>query len=179
MADSSKYSVSEFERRFLLSALPSDLSQPRRIHDLYIEGTRLRLRTIEDMKGGVLQRKLGHKRRMEDGDPTAVDHTSLYLNEAEFGVLSSLPGRSLVKVRWLVEANDRSGAVDVFEGELQGLAMLEVDCHTQEEMDAYAPPDWAGEEVSHLDELSGGMLSRLRFEEVESLLNKVATSPTP
>lgn len=169
-ADPPKYSVSELERRFLLSELPPGLSQPRRIRDLYIEGTRLRLRTVEDADGIVLQRKLGHKRRTEEANPSIVNHTSLYLNEREYETLSPLPGRSVVKTRWIVEANGRRAAVDVFEGELQGLTMLEVDFDTYEDMDVYTPPAWAGVEVSHMSEFSGGELSALESEELEELL---------
>lgn len=172
-----KYSVIELERRFLLSELPPGLSRPRRIRDLYLEGTRLRLRTVEDLDGVVLQRKLGHKRRVEEADPSIVNHTSLYLNETESETLSPLPGHSVVKTRWIVEANGRRAAVDVFEGELQGLAMLEVDFGTYEDLDAYAPPSWAGDEVTHRDEFSGGVLSALGSGDLAELL-RAASSPT-
>lgn len=95
---------------------------------------------MEDRDGVVLQRKLGHKRRLESGNLSIVNHTSLYLNEAESETLSSLPGRSVVKTRWKVEANGRRAAVDVFEGELQGLTILVVDFDTCEDLDAYGPP---------------------------------------
>lgn len=172
-----KYSIIELERRFLLSELPPGLSRPRRIRDLYIEGTRLRLRTVEDPDGVVLRRKLGHKRRAEEADPSVVNHTSLYLNETESETLSSLPGRSVVKTRWIVEANGHRAAVDIFEGELEGLTMLEVDFNTYEDMDAYIPPGWAGDEVTHLDEFSGGGLSALGSDELEELL-RAASPPT-
>lgn len=176
MPDPTKYSVAELELRFLLSELPPGLSQPRRIRDLYIQGTRLRLRTVEDLDGVVLQRKLGHKRRVGKGDPSIVYHTSLYLNDAESETLSSLPGRSVVKSRWKVEANGRRAAVDVFEGELQGLTMLEVDFDTYEDLDAYNPPSWAGDEVTHLEEFSGGGLA-LGPDELEELLGRALLQP--
>ena len=130
---------------------------------------------MEDLDGFVLHRKLGHKRRAEEANPSVVNHTSLYLNETEFEALSSLPGRSVVKVRWIVEANGRRAAVDVFEGELLGLAMLEVDFDTYRSMDAYTPPSWAGDEVSHRDEFSGGVLSALGSADLKELLQ--ATAP--
>lgn len=55
--------------------------------------------------------------------------------------------------------------------------MLEADFDTQEEMDAYVPPSWAGGEVSHVDEFSGGVLSTLGSDELEELL-RVASPPT-
>ncbi|MCH8990417.1 MAG: hypothetical protein IIA44_01520 [Acidobacteria bacterium] len=78
-----KYSVAEYERRFLLSDVPAGLSNPRQISDPNIDGTRLRVRSVETPEGLVLQRKLGHRRRVAEEDPTVIWHTSLYLNEAE------------------------------------------------------------------------------------------------
>lgn len=168
-----KYSISELERRFLLSELPSGLSQPRRIRDLYIEGTGLRLRIVEDLDGVVLQHKLGHKRRTDEGDPSIVEHTSLYLTEAEYEILSAVGGRPLVKVRWTVESDGLRAAVDVFEGKLEGLVMLEVEFHADEDLTAFRPPHWAGLEVTHREEFSGGALSASTSEEANELLDEL------
>lgn len=82
-----------------------------------------------------------------------------------------------MKTRWVVEASGRRAAVDVFEAQLQGLAMMEVDFDTYEDMDAYAPPSWAGDEVTHRDEFSGGVLSALGSDDLEELL-RAAPPPT-
>lgn len=168
-----KYSISERERRFLLSELPPGLSQPRRIRDLYVVGTRLRLRIVEDLDGVVVQHKLGHKRRIDEGDPSIVKHTSLYLSEPEYEILSALGGRPLVKVRWTVESDGLRAAVDVFEERLEGLVMLEVEFHAEEDLTAFRPPHWAGLEVTHREEFSGGALSAITSEGVNELLREL------
>jgi hypothetical protein len=53
-----KYAVIERERRFLLSRLPDHLDPSvgfRRITDVYIPGTRLRLRHVETADGSTYQ----------------------------------------------------------------------------------------------------------------------------
>lgn len=170
--DPAKYSVPELERRFLLHGLPSGTSDPRRIRDRYFEGTRLRLRLVEDLAGEVLERKLGHKRRPDQADPAAIYHTSLYLNEAEWALLGDLPGCCLVKVRRTIQAGERRAAVDVFEGPLEGLIMLEVEFRTHQERAAYRPPAWVGEEVTHREEFSGGALSASSGDELRRLLGQ-------
>ena len=135
-----KYSVIECERRFLLADVPPGALEPRRITDLYLDGTRLRLRSVTTPHGDVLERKLGHKRRYDESDPSVVLHTSMYLDEHEFETLSALPGRTLTKTRWTMHLADRRGAVDVFEKDLFGLAMLEVDLSDPDEASAYEPP---------------------------------------
>ncbi|MFE4461994.1 hypothetical protein ACFROC_31980, partial [Nocardia tengchongensis] len=42
-----KYAKIESERRFLLTEMPTQASDPRLIEDRYIVGTRLRLRRVE------------------------------------------------------------------------------------------------------------------------------------
>ncbi|MEE2768479.1 MAG: hypothetical protein VX833_04630 [Actinomycetota bacterium] len=156
-----KYSEGEYERRFLLRHLPSEVAEPRRIRDYYLTGTRLRLRLVEDPDGELLERKLGHKRRVVEDEATAIMHTSLYLDSGEFEALTSLPGRSLTKVRWDVDLDGQAASVDVFEGYLLGLVMLEVDLKSPTLLAGFLPPDWAGPEVTQDETFTGGALSRL------------------
>jgi hypothetical protein len=94
-----KYAHVERERRFLLAALP-DLSGARvlRITDRYLDGTRLRLRTIEE-DGHPTVHKLGQKIRLEGVSTNA--HTTLYLSAAEHQGLCHLPGHELRKTRYV------------------------------------------------------------------------------
>jgi CYTH domain-containing protein len=164
-----KYAVAECERRFLLDAVPVEASNPRRISDVYIDGTRLRVRSLATPDGVVLERKLGHKRR-EGPDPTLLWHTSLYLDEAEYELLSSLPGRALAKTRWTIQLEDRLGSVDVYAGALAGLLMLEVDLGDRAQLDAFEPPEWAGKEVTYDGTFTGGSLARLGADQLRTAL---------
>ena len=102
-----KYAHVERERRFLLDALP-DLRGARvlEIEDRYVDGTRLRLRTVREA-GQPVVRKLGQKIRLEGVSVNA--HTTLYLSEEEHRVLAVLPARVLRKTRHLKDG----WAVDV------------------------------------------------------------------
>ena len=96
-----KYARLESERRFLLAALP-DLASARvlRITDRYLDGTRLRLRLVEE-DGRAAVRKLGHK---VPHSVSVNEHTSFYLDEAEYAVLAVLPGHELRKTRRILGA---------------------------------------------------------------------------
>lgn len=120
--------------------------------------------------GDVLQRKLGHKRRHAEDDPTAVWHTSLYLDKAEFELLSTLPGRTLTKTRWIVDIEGRPGAVDVFAGNLAGLILLEVDPGERARLTSFNPPAWAGPEVSDDEAFTGSSLAGLDADALEAIL---------
>lgn len=175
---SEKYAVGEYERRFLLSAVPPEANNPRRIADRYLDNTRLRLRavTTNDANGGGNVLKLGHKRRVNDDDPTQIMCTSLYLDEAEFTSLSALPARPLEKTRWAINIDGQPCSVDEFAGDLEGLILLEVDMHDPARLNSFAPPPWAGTEITYDETFTGGQLAGRSFADVENLVRQLLSA---
>ncbi len=160
-----KYARVEIERRYLLDALPAEIAEPRQITDHYITGTQLRLRKVEEPDGPTVY-KLGHKQRREPADGTVVLHTTIYLTEAEYDLLLSLPSRELRKTRARIALGQREASVDAFEGALVGLVLLEVNFDSREESDSFRPPAWAGVETT----LSGGELASMSCDELRARL---------
>lgn len=156
-----RYEKPEYERRFLLREIPAGVYGPRRINDLYIRGTRLRLRKVEDPAGGNEMLKLGHKRRPNPSDPTLVMHTSMYLAESEYSVLAALDADQLSKTRYRLDLDGGEVAVDVFGADLAGLLLLEAAFCEPGPMEAFAPPPHVGAEVSGYEGFTGGNLARL------------------
>ena len=124
MTVSLKYAHVERERRWLLARVPELTGMPMGITDQYLVGTGLRLREVT--VGESVQRKLGHKVRLDAG-PAEVACTSLYLDDAEWSMLSGLPGQVLRKQRWRLMRDGQRVAVDVFDGGLTGLVLAEID----------------------------------------------------
>jgi CYTH domain-containing protein len=122
MADPSKYAVVERERRYLVARVPDGVTSTKEITDRYVTGTRLRLREVREDDGTIV-RKLGHKVRITDG-PAAIACTNIYLDDAEWEVLASLPGRSLRKKRHMVRRNGWLVVVDEHE---DGTLVAEID----------------------------------------------------
>lgn len=127
-----KYAVRERERRFRLAAAPAGLGPGVVIRDRYLDGTRLRLRETVGPDGSVT-RKLGQKVR-EGSGPGSVLHTTTYLDDAEWAVLSTCGGRELVKRRhqWPLSGARAPGPglvanIDVFENARAGLVLAEID----------------------------------------------------
>jgi CYTH domain-containing protein len=117
-----KYAIVERERRFLVDHVPDGIVRTRRIVDRYVDGTRLRLREVTEDDGEVT-RKLGHKVRLTDG-PEEVASTSMYLDDAEWELLSQLPAHELRKTRYVVVRDGLTIAVDEFE---DGALLAEID----------------------------------------------------
>ncbi len=152
-----KYAWIERERRWLCAAAPTHrVVRSDAIVDLYVTGTRLRLREATPLAGGPPMRRLGRK---ADVDASTRLLTSIYLSSEEFALLSSLPGRILRKTRHhigLVAGVEMS--VDVFEGDLAGLILAEAEFDDAASLAAYPAPDFALREVTDDPRYSGGRL---------------------
>ncbi len=154
------YVVVERERRWLCRAVPRDkVVLSERITDLYVTGSRLRLREARPIDGGPARLRLSRK---ADVDARTRLITSIYLPEEEFALLArSLQGPRITKLRYRLQSP--SGvvlSVDRFEGELEGLIMVEAEFDTLDLMVAFPAPAFADREVTDDPRYSGGHLVR-------------------
>jgi hypothetical protein len=146
--DPGRYARLEDEQRYVITAVPDGAGDPRLVEDRYLRGTNLRLRRVTDADGIV--RKLGHKRRLDEVRPSAVWHTTMYLEASEFDLLAALDADVLRKRRWTTHGG---GAADEFLDALTGLVLLEgARPHP-------GPP--AAIEVTDDERFSGGSLAAL------------------
>jgi CYTH domain-containing protein len=130
----SRFARPERERRFLVDARAAPTAaRSSRIDDLYVAGTRLRLRRVE-RDDGTVEHKLTQKL---PGDPWD-QLTTMYLAASEHERLSStLPGARLVKTR----RHAPELVYDVFEGPLAGLVIAEIEFDEDAPALAYRPPE--------------------------------------
>lgn len=152
-----KYALLEIERRWLVEVearevAPLEGRPHREIDDLYIAGTRLRLRKVAG-EGSEPVFKLGKKY----GKATALAEpiTNLYLTQAEYDALARLPGARVRKRRYALGG----GSLDVYEGPHAGLAVFEVQFDSEEAAAAYTPPGFVRAEVTREPRYSGASLA--------------------
>jgi hypothetical protein len=169
-----KYARAERERRFLLARAPDGPCIRRAaISDLYITGTRIRLRRAVETtaSGSTTSYKFTQKVPAPAGGPGLI--TTMYLNEAEHSVLSGLPGSRLTKTRYSVPPF----GVDVFTGTLAGLLMAEIEFESAEEEKHFPVPPDVIAEVTADPRLSGGRLTLTKRSELMSLLGEFSLEP--
>lgn len=143
MADIPKYALLEFERRWLvdLTAVGCLEAYPYRdIDDLYISGTRVRLRKITEPDAPSIF-KLGKKY----GKQTSISEpiTNLYLSELEYLLFVYFPGYRIQKRRYSIQG----GALDVYSEPVQA-AIFEVEFADEETAEAYKPPSFVSREIT-------------------------------
>jgi adenylate cyclase len=136
----------EIERKFLVRALPDDHdrhpARPIRQGYLAIEGggSEVRVRQIGD--DTVLTVKRG-------GGRTRVEEEIRIAPDAFERLWPLTEGRRVEKVRHMLPAGDALVLeLDVYEGDLAGLVVAEVEFTTEADADAWVPPPWLGAEVT-------------------------------
>ena len=168
-----KYACLEIERKYLLREIPEDLTingEGWRISDRYITGTRLRLRRMEPMNRESMVYKLGQKFRSGSQGPGETTMTNFYLEASEYDRLAQLDGANLRKSRYSFTHGGLTFGIDVFEDELEGLILAEIECESLEHYENLEPPfpDW--EDVTADPFFSGGSLVNLTREALEAAL---------
>ena len=81
--------------------------------------------------------------------------------EAYEHLLTKIDGRLIQKKRYLVPLEDHLTAeLDVFEGELAPLLLVEVEFPSEEEAISFTPPSWFGEDVTFSGKYHNSRLSQ-------------------
>lgn len=160
-----KYARVERERRFLLEQLPPQLNHEeyQRFHDRYIIGAPVRLRRVETPGGEHLVTKLGQKIANPDApnNPRHQLMTTIYLTRDEGQVFASLPAHCASKRRYKLKEQGWTFCIDQYEApaSIAGLLIAEVECDTDEALDAIVCPAWALREITNEQGWSGATLA--------------------
>jgi CYTH domain-containing protein len=152
------YTVVERERRWLCHSIPLDrVASVEHITDLYVTGTRLRLRDARPEDGGPPRMRFSRK---ADVNASTRLITSIYLPENELAVLAaSLPGTRLRKRRHrLAPVSGVAVSIDAFDGALEGLLLAEAEFESDAALAAFPTPDFAIREVTDDPRYTGGQL---------------------
>jgi len=150
----------ERERRWLCAGVPRDqIRETFVIEDLYVSGSRLRLRDMRPTHGGPALLRLTRK---ADVDSRTRLITTIYLPETEFEMLAaSLNGARISKLRHRLHAPPGvSFSVDEFRDALAGLFLAEAEFDTDEALAAFQGPSFAIREVTDDVEYTGASLAR-------------------
>jgi CYTH domain-containing protein len=172
--EESKYTRVEYERRFLVAPLANwrSLVEPysKRFEDKYLRNTRLRLRRLTDSDTGRQLIKLTKK--SDSVSPYYQTISRILLSTGEYQLFNRLEGDPLSKTRYYHHHLGRVFSIDLFEGELEGLVLCEVEADSLEELLNAQPPAYIRQEVTEDGFFTGGRLCRTTRAE---LLDKLAT----
>ncbi len=137
----------EIEKTYLVRKLPDNLSsyQSDHIKQGYISSTTSPLRIRK--KGQKLE--LTKKMPLKADDFSSAQELTILLTEEEFNKLWPLTEKFLEKSRYYIPLEDNLTAeLDIFQGKLAGLVLVEVEFKSAEQMESFKPPDWFGKDVT-------------------------------
>ncbi len=133
----------EVERKFLVGEPPDlDGAESDEIEQGYL---------AIGSEGEVRVRRKGEKLVLtaKRGSGLSREEAEVELDRASFDELWELTeGRRLRKRRHVVPHGELKIELDVYEGDLEGLRVAEIEFSSEDEANAFDPPDWIGEEVT-------------------------------
>jgi adenylate cyclase len=133
----------EIERKFLVADPPDlDHTESDQIEQGYL---------ALGADGEVRLRRRGERLLLtaKRGGGISRDEAEVDLDREAFERLWPLTeGRRLRKRRHVLPQGDLRIELDVYQGDLEGLVVAEIEFDTEDEARAFQPPDWIGDEVT-------------------------------
>lgn len=144
----------ERERRFLVAELPPDLPEPTVIEQAYLttEPAAIRVRREDDR----------HTLTIKTGSGMARAEIERELDAGEFAVLWSVAEELLIEKRRhrLPLEGGLTAELDLYDGELAGRRIVEVEFDDDDSAAAFRPPAWFGREVTDDGRYTNAALAR-------------------
>jgi adenylate cyclase len=135
--------MAEIERKFLVGDLPAEVraQAATRIRQAYlsIEPAEVRVRSRDDRAYELTVKSTGGLERTE---------VTLPLTPEQFEELWALGAASIEKHRSIYRVESWTAEVDVYDGKLAGLVVVEVEFPTAADAAGFEPPSWFGAEVT-------------------------------
>lgn len=134
----------EIERKFLIKRLPEslDLYEHKKIAQGYLNvNPVVRVRKSDD------EYYLTYK---GSGLMVREEYNLPLIKEAYDNLVKKIDGRLIEKTRYLIPlSNNLTAELDVFEGAMYPLQMVEVEFESVEQAETFAVPEWFGDEVTN------------------------------
>ena len=162
----------ELELTYLAKYIPEGLKdcESKKIVDLYIENgsNHPNLRVRQNGQKFEITRKVP----VEEGDASKQVETTIVLGEEEFNCFRTAKNRTTEKTRYYYTYQDLCAEVDVFEGALAGLVVIDFEFDSEEKKNTFVTPDFCLVEVTQEEWVAGGMLAGEKYEVIEKDLEK-------
>ncbi|MEI7749913.1 MAG: hypothetical protein WCJ25_02820 [Candidatus Moraniibacteriota bacterium] len=156
----------ELERTYLARRLPDGLSEcpSKEMIDIYLPVASrhpvLRIRR----NGDALE--MTKKLPVKGTDSSKMEEQTIRLSGEEYAALSTIEGKWVGKTRYVYDFNGRTAEVDVFQGALAGLVLVDFEFETEAQKDVFPLPDFCLAEVTQEEFLAGGMLCGKSYDDI-------------
>lgn len=162
----------ELEKTYLAKNLPDGLTScpVKELIDVYFPMTsdhpKLRIRK----RGEKFE--MTKKELVNEGDASAQIEQNIALSAEEFAALQQLPGKKIHKLRYYYAMQEKTAEIDVFQGALQGLVLIDVEFDSAADKDAFPMPDFCLCDVTQETFIAGGVLCGKSYADIEQRLQQ-------
>lgn len=161
----------ELEKTYLIKKIPKGYkkSPKKEIIDIYFPKTakhpNLRLRKSGDKYEMT-------KKTPIDGDSSRQLEQTIPLTKEEFAALSKVAGKKVHKIRYYYPHAGRTAELDVFQGDLKGLVVVDFEFEAVEEKDVFQMPDFCLADITTEEFIAGGMICGKRYSQISKELGR-------
>lgn len=151
----------EIEKKWIIdkNKIPYDLSNAEtiKIEQTYINfSPEIRIRKIDNGK----EYTFAVKTNITSDGMTREEIETNITEEEYYKLLQKKEGNTIYKTRYQFLEKNYLLAIDIFSGELEGLAYLEIEFENQEEANTFVTPDWVIKDVTSDLNYKNGYLAR-------------------
>ncbi len=167
----------ELENTYLAKELPKGLEKfpCKEIIDVYIPANDphpcLRLRKRGD------KYEITKKQPVSGDDASAQNEHTIKLTKDEFDSLSSVKGKKAHKIRYEYDYKGNKAEIDVFQGDLKGLVVVDFEFDDPKKRAAFGMPDFCLADITQDKTFAGGMLCGKRYSDIEPRLKELGYKP--
>jgi CYTH domain-containing protein len=167
----------ELEKTYLAKHLPEDLQDfpVKEMIDIYIPSSsahpNLRIRKNGD------KYEITRKIPVSEGDASKQTESTIPLSKEEFEELSLSKGKRVSKNRFIYPYEAKQIEIDVFQGPLFGLVLIDVEFETEKEKEEFIAPTFCLVEVTQEKFLAGGMLCGKSYDDIKDELKHFQYKP--
>ena len=163
----------ELEKTYLAKYLPEGWRDfpHKEIIDIYLPAESkhpvLRLRK----RGDICE--ITKKQPISEKDSSEQTEHTIRLSVQEFDALSKVSGKKLRKIRYYHDYGGAKAEIDVFQDNLEGLVMIDVEFADSNRKSAFIMPEFCLEDITQDEVFAGGMLCGKGYSDVEGHLREL------
>lgn len=161
----------ELEKTYLARELPKNLTdfEHKEIMDIYIPKNQNHP-TLRIRKNGA-SFEITKKAPVTGTDSSKQKEDTIILTEEEFLALQKTEGKKMRKFRYRYPYEKSVAEFDVFQDDLAGLVLVDVEFETEAEKDAFEMPNFCLADVTQDKFVAGGMLCGKKYSDIENELS--------
>ncbi|SRR6266568_86666 len=170
-------STIEIEVTYLAARVPEDLAGCicKELEDIYFPATaehaKVRIRRSDKVY------EFTKKTPLDQNDAGRQKEENVALTGDEFAALAKGDGRRLVKTRYYLPYDSLIAEVDIFQGELAGLVIIEFEFKSPEAKEAFTMPNFCLADITQDAYFAGGLLAGRTYAEVAPELARYHYQP--